>query len=478
MCCSGGSGLIIYLLRTFVFQDTVDTCVLTPFHGIITFCWAIVFLQFWIRRENSLSYRWGTSKLESQLDVRSSVFTTRHEFRGKERLSEVTGKREKYYPANMRRLKYVGSALVTIFLLGCAFVVMILSLNLQGFIKHHHDHGDPDCEHPFHFPSVAKFAAEGAIFDTQSTYCCFIPVIIHVALVMTMNNLYQVVAKILTDWENHENQLIYENSIIIKRFFFEAIDCYLVILYLAFYEQDVDKVRSELVSVFHVDTIRRIVLEGVLPYISQKLSQKKTKQEIGDAKKNEDITNPQSSNESLLERDAAKDHYETFDDYIEMIIQFGYITLFASAYPLAPFIAIVANFLEIRLDMFKVTYLSLRPRVVPASGIGMWRTLLSIIAWGSALTNCFIFTFSSMQMLQFMPEFFDVDSEGEHDLKSGSGRFVVFIIFGIERALILVGILLALAIPNIPEKVLLQEKRKKYIEFRSRQEARGVPSNN
>ena len=36
------------------------------------------------------------------------------------------------------------------------------------------------------------------------------------------------------------------------------------------------------------------------------------------------------------------------DDYIEMLIQFGYVTLFASAYPLAAFLAMGANFIEIR----------------------------------------------------------------------------------------------------------------------------------
>ena len=60
--------------------------------------------------------------------------------------------------------------------------------------------------------------------------------------------------------------------IVNKRFCFEATDCYLVLLFLAFYEQDVMKVRSELVSVFHVDTFRRILLEGIIPYLIQHIS--------------------------------------------------------------------------------------------------------------------------------------------------------------------------------------------------------------
>jgi len=52
-----------------------------------------------------------------------------------------------------------------------------------------------------------------------------------------------------------------------------------------------------------------------------------------------------SSTEMLL-LELGKDPYEEFDDYIEMVIEYGYVTLFASAYPLAPLISIVANLIE------------------------------------------------------------------------------------------------------------------------------------
>ena len=43
---------------------------------------------------------------------------------------------------------------------------------------------------------------------------------------MTMNKLYRRVAEKLTDWENHETKIGHENSLIIKRFLFEAFDAY------------------------------------------------------------------------------------------------------------------------------------------------------------------------------------------------------------------------------------------------------------
>ncbi len=256
---------------------------------------------------------------------------------------------------------------------------------------------------------------------------------------------------------------------IIKRFMFEASDCYLVLFYLAFFEQDVVKVRSELISVFHVDTFRRLLLEGVVPYLTQKVKSRRKEAAVALSKKTDDVMSDET-NISTLAENSRKDHYDQFDDYIEMIIQLGYITLFASAYPLAPFVAIIANFIELRLDAFKLTYVTMRPRPMPSSDIGTWKVLIKIIVWMSAITNCFIFCFSSMQMYQYLPEYFTVDKYGEHDLKAGSGIVVIFLLFGIERLLIVLGLLIDLFVPDMPEAIVKKEKRKQFLDFRLHQE--------
>ncbi len=46
-------------------------------------------------------------------------------------VEQVTGLCELYYPWWKRALKYVVSAVVTLFMLGVAFVVMVCSLNVQ-----------------------------------------------------------------------------------------------------------------------------------------------------------------------------------------------------------------------------------------------------------------------------------------------------------------------------------------------------------
>ena len=49
-----------------------------------------------------------------------------------------------------------------------------------------------------------------------------------------------------------------------------------------------------------------------------------------------------------------------FSDYIELAIQFGFATLFSSAFPLAPLCAFLNNLFEIRLDAQKYTKYKMR----------------------------------------------------------------------------------------------------------------------
>ena len=50
------------------------------------------------------------------------------------------------------------------------------------------------------------------------------------------------------------------------------------------------------------------------------------------------------------------DRLGLLDEYLELAIQYGFITLFVSAFPLAPLCALINNLFEIRLDARKVNF--------------------------------------------------------------------------------------------------------------------------
>jgi hypothetical protein len=440
-------GVIVFVCRQ-IRHDTIDTDEYTPFYGLFCFLWAVLFCLFWERQENSLAYHWGTLFIAERLgDGEEESFAIeigashqRPQFQGSMRISPVTLKEELYYPPYRRKFKYAVSAAVSSIMLSIAFFVMILSLNLQGYIQPKHS----TVYHPFHFPTLAQYANEGAIFDPESLRC-YIPIVLHAVSIFSLNQIYRKVARWLTEFENHMTEDSFQNSLILKRFLFECFDCYVALFYLAFYERDVERLRMELVAVFNVDAVRRFGTEVILPFALNRWGNKAKEGSPG------------------YTHDLNLDVYESFDDYMETLIQFGYVTLFASAYPMASVAMCVSVWIEIRSGLFRFTRLYQKPVDERTSSIGMWKDLLRGMVWSSCLTNCLLFGFTSDQMLQYVPDLYEQTEDGETRLAEGKGRLVVLLIFVIERILIISGLILHRWIPTIPPELSEKLRRRMYL---------------
>ena len=64
--------------------------------------------------------------------------------------------------------------------------------------------------------------------------------------------------------------------------------------------------------------------------------------------------------------------------YSEIIIQYGYIILFAQAFPLAPFFSILTNLLEMKGAMNMMAFYQKRYIAQGSSGIGSWRSIAEV----------------------------------------------------------------------------------------------------
>lgn len=78
---------------------------------------------------------------------------------------------------------------------------------------------------------------------------------------------------------------------------------------------------------------------------------------------------------------------DLLDEYLEMVIQYGFITLFVAAFPLAPFFALLNNIIEIRLDAYKYVTALRRPLAQRAQDIGAWANILQTVTYISIFTN-------------------------------------------------------------------------------------------
>ncbi|KFO24699.1 Anoctamin-8 [Fukomys damarensis] len=81
---------------------------------------------------------------------------------------------------------------------------------------------------------------------------------------------------------------------------------------------------------------------------------------------------------------------DTFQDYQEMFVQFGYVVLFSSAFPLAALCALVNNLIEIRSDAFKLCTGLQRPFGRRVESIGQWQKVMEAMGVLAIVVNCYL----------------------------------------------------------------------------------------
>ncbi|KAM6159437.1 anoctamin-9 [Rhynchocyon petersi] len=91
--------------------------------------------------------------------------------------------------------------------------------------------------------------------------------------------------------------------------------------------------------------------------------------------------------------------FSLFDEFMEMMMQYGFTTIFVAAFPLAPLLALLSNVVEIRLDAIKMV--RLQQRLVPrkAKDIGTWLQVLETIGVLAVIVNGLVIAFTS----EFIP---------------------------------------------------------------------------
>ncbi|XP_064872342.1 anoctamin-2-like [Oncorhynchus nerka] len=139
--------------------------------------------------------------------------------------------------------------------------------------------------------------------------------------------------------------------------------------------------------------IQNNVFEIVIPKLKKMYRTYKEKDKGGEEDEDEEET---KRPKQQWDKDFSLDPYEGLSpEYMEMIIQYGFVTIFVASFPLAPLFALLNNVIEIRLDAAKFTTEIRRPDAVRCKDIGIWFNILSGISKFSVITNAFVISFTS-----------------------------------------------------------------------------------
>ena len=143
---------------------------------------------------------------------------------------------------------------------------------------------------------------------------------------------------------------------------------------------------------------------------------KSLKKELGHNLTKDDQKNLSNTTKmSKYEQQALLMPYEgTFADFNDRVIQFGYLVLFAPAYPLAPFLSFLNNIVEIRLGGYKMCHGFQRPKWKVRTSIGSWNGMLQILGFLAVITNCLMVSFVGSEMATISNLYVDKDQEACH----------------------------------------------------------------
>ena len=142
----------------------------------------------------------------------------------------------------------------------------------------------------------------------------------------------------------------------------------------------------------------------------------------------------------------------TFDDYCELMISFGYCTLFVISFPFALAAGFIGGIIEARIDGYKLCRLTRRPFPRQADDIGSWQFSMEFMAYAVLFTNLGLVCFVTSD-LDF--GWLNLGSETFEEL------ITAMIIFFILSVVIRVA---NYFVSNKPQKIVMHEKRQEHVE--------------
>lgn len=254
--------------------------------------------------------------------------------------------------------------------------------------------------------------------------------LINLILILILQYFYEILAIWLTNAELHRTDRTYEASLTIKMFLFQFVNYYASIFYIAlikpliiytptyldrhskalrFEECDVSGCVWELSIQLIIIMIGKQLISNIWEFYFSKLWNmcrkriqfRHTVQQIKARNAKLKLIHQQ-----LLPMNLRRSYEEDFllqpfalttlfYEYLEIILQFGFVTFFCLSFPLAPLFALINNIFEIRIDALKVVKEFRRPVARRAMGIGTWNSILHIMAKVTVLSNAFLIAITS-----------------------------------------------------------------------------------
>ncbi|XP_043704829.1 anoctamin-like protein Os01g0706700 isoform X2 [Telopea speciosissima] len=330
-----------------------------PIFFICITSWAVLFFQFWKRKNSALLARWQKSYLAEveRNSVQSSVELMKK--------SGTNNKKEAFQRDEWfgHLLRFRNDAIV---------ISSIICLQLPFELAYAH--------------LYEVLGSDVMKFGLTALY------------LFTIQYLTKIGGKVSVELIKHETDKSTEyraDSLVYKVFGLYFMQSYIGLFYHALLHRNIMTLRQVLIQRLIVSQVLQNILENSIPYLQYSYKKyravSKKKHESGSSTGKIRLA-------SRVEKEYLKPVYSAsigeeledglFDDYLELTLQFGMIMMFACAFPLAFSFAALNNITEIRTDALKLLVMFRRPVPRPAATIGAWLNIFQFLIVMSICTNC------------------------------------------------------------------------------------------
>lgn len=164
-----------------------------------------------------------------------------------------------------------------------------------------------------------------------------------------------------------------------------------------------DRLRKQVIYFTVTAQVVNLGMEVIVPYLKRKGFAKFKQIQSERAARSGGAVPAASENDLPEEADFLKrvrqevelDVYDVTTDLREMVVQFGYLSLFSVVWPVTACSFVANDWLELRADAVKICIEMQRPTPWRADTIGPWLDSLSFLTWfGSITTSALVFLFS------------------------------------------------------------------------------------
>ncbi|XP_037523967.1 anoctamin-2 isoform X2 [Rhipicephalus sanguineus] len=370
----------------------------TVVFSIFMSLWGAAFLELWKRYSARITYQWDLSGFDTLEENSRPEYLARLSHL-KKRDVELIEQQEK---GGIESLSFWRIRL-PFGLLSVSVVLLLVLLAVAAVVG----------------VIVYRMSVRATLALQSEEMSSFIPLItsttaalLNLLCILLFHMLYTRLAVYLTEMEMPRTQTEYDDSLTLKLYLLQFVNCYSSIFYIAFfkgkfvgrpgkyntflsYQQEecglggcFVELSIQLAIIMVGKQAFSAISEMALPYAMRLWSHMSF---LRSSNHEHQPTQPWERDYLLPDMGSTG----LFHEYLEMILQYGFVTLFVAAFPLAPLFALLNNVLEIRLDALKLLGSYRRPVAVRVRDIGIWYRIMDSLGKLAVLTNAVLIAFTS-----------------------------------------------------------------------------------